>query len=85
MRDSQETTTGSTLQIRYNIGNRILASNEEKKGGNFMQASDPDVLEQTQSFCHDNSPSCRNECPFALAAGCIRMTTEQKWHGVTYL
>jgi len=30
---------------------RILASNEDKKGGNFMQASDPDVLEQTQSFC----------------------------------
>lgn len=30
---------------------RILASNEDKKGGNFMQASDLDMLEQKESFC----------------------------------
>ena len=30
---------------------RLLDANGDKAGGNFMQKSDPDVLDQTQSFC----------------------------------
>lgn len=63
-----------------------MASNEDKKGGHFMQASDPDLLKQIQLFCAIKILlHVGMNVPLQLQLDVIRVTTDQRWHAVTYL
>lgn len=60
----------------------LLAANEDKAGGNFMQKSDPDVLDQTVIlYCCGVSPPCRNQCSYSMQLDVIRTTRGPKAAG----